>query len=284
MSSSSSDELVERLNEAFDDVFEDIYNNIVEAQTKKQRKRAYIERNREKGHIRLWNNYFSEDPTFLTHLFRRRFRMNKELYMRIVHRLSENVPFIQHRRDATGRCMNLRSRGPTNLVPPVEDIKALERQIARRRREEEQQAHLHRLGFMMEQHQNQPQEGEAIGQGAANLRPRQPQRQARAIGTLNDTKVIDQSPIFDDILQGRGPRLEYVVNRHMYNLAYYLTDGIYPKWSTFIQSISLPQDPKAEFFAKVQEATRKDVERAFGVLQAQFAIVKTRLFHGTRKR
>ncbi|CAN7026847.1 unnamed protein product [Brassica oleracea var. botrytis] len=50
--------------------------------------------------------------------------------------------------------------------------------------------------------------------------------------------------------------------------------GSYPKWSTFIQSISLPQGPKAELFAKCQEATRKDVERAFGVLQARFAIVK----------
>ena len=103
MLSSSSDELVERLNEAFDDVFEDIYNNIVEAQTKKQRKRAYIERNREEGHNRLWNDYFSEDPIFPAHLFRRRFRMNKELFMRIVHRLSEDVPFFRQRRDATGR-------------------------------------------------------------------------------------------------------------------------------------------------------------------------------------
>ena len=65
-----------------------------------------------------------------------------------------------------------------------------------------------------------------------------------------------------------------MVNGHMYKLAYYLTDGIYPKWSTFIQSITLPQCPKQELFAKVQEATRKDVERAFGVLQARFAIVK----------
>ena len=65
-----------------------------------------------------------------------------------------------------------------------------------------------------------------------------------------------------------------MVNGHQYDLAYYLTDGIYPKWSTFIQSITLPQGSKAALFAKVQEATRKDVERAFGVLQARFAIVK----------
>ena len=93
-------------------------------------------------------------------------------------------------------------------------------------------------------------------------------------GTLNDINVLDRSPVFDDILQGRAPRVQYVVNGHQYDLAYYLTDGIYPKWSTFIQSISLPQGPKAELFAKCQEATRKDVERAFGVLQARFAIVK----------
>ena len=93
-------------------------------------------------------------------------------------------------------------------------------------------------------------------------------------GTLNDINVLDRSSVFDDILEGRAPRVKYMVNGHMYKLAYYLTDGIYPKWSTFIQSITLPQCPKQELFAKVQEATRKDVERAFGVLQARFAIVK----------
>ncbi|CAN7079311.1 unnamed protein product [Brassica oleracea var. botrytis] len=92
--------------------------------------------------------------------------------------------------------------------------------------------------------------------------------------TLNDINVLDRSPVFDDIYQGRAPRVTYMVNGHQYDLAYYLTDGIYPKWSTFIQSIKLPQGPKAELFAKVQKATRKDVERAFGVLQARFAIVK----------
>ena len=79
---------------------------------------------------------------------------------------------------------------------------------------------------------------------------------------------------FDDILQGRAPRVNYIVNGHEYHLAYYLTDGIYPKWATFVQSIRLPQGPKASLFATHQEGVRKDVERAFGVLQARFAIVK----------
>ena len=57
-------------------------------------------------------------------------------------------------------------------------------------------------------------------------------------------------------------------------MAYYLTDSIYPKWATFVQSISLPQGPKAALFAQHQEGVRKDVERAFGVLQARFGIIK----------
>ncbi|KAL1193722.1 hypothetical protein V5N11_031632 [Cardamine amara subsp. amara] len=92
--------------------------------------------------------------------------------------------------------------------------------------------------------------------------------------TLNDINVLDRSPVFDDILQGRAPKVNYFVNGHKYRLAYYLTDGIYPKWATFIQSIPIPQGPKASLFATYQEAVRKDVEHAFGVLQARFAIVK----------
>ncbi|XP_048622484.1 putative nuclease HARBI1 isoform X1 [Brassica napus] len=93
-------------------------------------------------------------------------------------------------------------------------------------------------------------------------------------GTLNDINVLDRSPVFDDILQGRAPKVKFKVNNHTYRMAYYLTDGIYPNWSTFIQSIPLPQGPKAELFAERQESTRKDVERAFGVLQSRFTIVK----------
>ncbi|XP_010473788.1 PREDICTED: uncharacterized protein LOC104753197 [Camelina sativa] len=60
-------------------------------------------------------------------------------------------------------------------------------------------------------------------------------------GTLNDINILDRSPVFDDILQGVAPKVKYIVNGRQYHMAYYLTD---------------------------------DVERAFGVLQARFAIVK----------
>uniref|UniRef100_A0A0D3BKX6 Myb-like domain-containing protein n=1 Tax=Brassica oleracea var. oleracea TaxID=109376 RepID=A0A0D3BKX6_BRAOL len=93
-------------------------------------------------------------------------------------------------------------------------------------------------------------------------------------GTLNEINVLDRSPIFDDILHGRAPKVKFKVNNHTYRMAYYLTDEIYPNLSTFIQSIPLPQGPKAEKFAEKQESARKDVERAFGVLQSRFAIVK----------
>uniref|UniRef100_A0A0D3BKC1 DDE Tnp4 domain-containing protein n=1 Tax=Brassica oleracea var. oleracea TaxID=109376 RepID=A0A0D3BKC1_BRAOL len=92
--------------------------------------------------------------------------------------------------------------------------------------------------------------------------------------TLNDINVLDRSPVFDDIIKGQAPQVTFYVNGRKYHLAYYLTDGIYPKWATLIQSIPIPHGPKVVIFAQHQEVVRKDVERAFGVLQARFAIVK----------
>ncbi|XP_048493241.1 uncharacterized protein LOC125493768 [Beta vulgaris subsp. vulgaris] len=89
----------------------------------------------------------------------------------------------------------------------------------------------------------------------------------------DDINVLDRSPLFNDVFEGRAPPVNYVVNDNQYDMGYYLTDGIYPRWAAFIPRINLPRNQKKSLFAQCQEGLREDVERAFGVLQARFAIV-----------
>jgi hypothetical protein len=93
-------------------------------------------------------------------------------------------------------------------------------------------------------------------------------------GSHNDINVLERSFIFSDLAQGRAPPVNYTINDHNYTMGYYLADGIYPQWATFVKTISSPQGNKRKHFAAAQESARKDVERAFGVLQARFAIVR----------
>ena len=57
-------------------------------------------------------------------------------------------------------------------------------------------------------------------------------------------------------------------------MGYYLIDDIYSQWAAFVKSIPGPQTMKHKLFARHQESARKDVEQAFGVLQARFAFIK----------
>jgi hypothetical protein len=57
-------------------------------------------------------------------------------------------------------------------------------------------------------------------------------------------------------------------------MGYYIADSIYPDRATFVKSVKDPGDKIEAQFAKAQEAARKDIERAFGVLQARFSIVQ----------
>ncbi|EMS50894.1 Zinc finger protein MAGPIE [Triticum urartu] len=65
---------------------------------------------------------------------------------------------------------------------------------------------------------------------------------------------------------------EWQDNGHEYNMGYYLVDGIYPSWATFVNTSSNPVGQTKAHFVQRQEVARKDVERAFGVLQARFAV------------
>ena len=93
-------------------------------------------------------------------------------------------------------------------------------------------------------------------------------------GCLNDINVVEASPLLDKIANGEyPPPCEYKINGVRRNKPYWLTDGIYPDWPVFIDSIMNPSTKKQKFFAAMQEATRKDIERAFGVLQSMWHII-----------
>ena len=70
------------------------------------------------------------------------------------------------------------------------------------------------------------------------------------LGTLNEINVLDRSPVFQELYKGQTPKYEYVVNDCKYNIGYYLSYGIYPRWATFIKTVLLPQSAKDRFFTE----------------------------------
>jgi hypothetical protein len=67
--------------------------------------------------------------------------------------------------------------------------------------------------------------------------------------------------------------MHYNVNGNQYDMGYYLADKIYSEWATFVKTVSAPQSLEDKLFSQRQGSMRKDVEKAFGVLQARFDIV-----------
>jgi hypothetical protein len=72
------------------------------------------------------------------------------------------------------------------------------------------------------------------------------------------------SSVLRSFLALRGndaPLFNYEINGHPYNKCYYIVDGIYPEWSTFVKTIHESMNEKKEGFP----SDRRHVERMWSV-------------------
>ncbi|XP_057803028.1 uncharacterized protein LOC131018321 [Salvia miltiorrhiza] len=288
--------------------------------------RRFIERRREQGHQGVFEQYFSDEPIYTPEVFRKRFRMRKPLFERIMNKLVATDSFFQQKRDATGH-LGMSSIQKCTAAMRVlaygtgadlhDEYIRMSAQTIRKSVEKFVQGVVHNFGgeylrrpteedlacllyvgaqrgfpgmlgsidCMHWEWKNCPTAwaGQYTGRsGKTTIILKAVASQDLWIwhaffgtpGSRNDINVLHQSPVFKDILEGRAPKVSYVVNGHEKDMGYYLTDGIYPSWAAFVKSVNGPQTRKHQLFAQHQEAARKDVERAFGVLQARFNFIK----------
>lgn len=291
-------------------------------------KRRYIKRDREERHEMIVNDYFKGDNSkYTAEQFRRRFRMDVNLFNRILHEISIFDDYFTQKYDATGKpglsplqkmiaALRMLAYGcSADLLDEyvqigestaIECLKnfcdaiigVLEERYLRKPNNEDTAKLLkegEKRGFpgmlgsldcMHWQWKNCPTAWHGTH---TNGFKRVPTLILEAVasqdlwiwhtffgmaGSSNDINVLNRSPLFDDLVNGVAPPCNFEVQGHHYNMGYYLSDGIYPSYATLIQTISEPSTNKERLFAERQEAVRKDVERAFGVLQSRWHIVK----------
>ena len=94
-------------------------------------------------------------------------------------------------------------------------------------------------------------------------------------GSLNDINILQRSPLLRAVYNGTMPSVEFLVRGTVYSQGFWLADGIYPEMEIFVTGFRIPNNPVDQNFTSWQESARKDIERAFGVLQSRWAILKT---------
>ncbi|KAI3512770.1 hypothetical protein L1887_20089 [Cichorium endivia] len=291
-------------------------------------RRAAINRDREAAHDLLVRDYLAEHQLYSTYQFRRRFRMNKALFLRIVRDVSEVNPILRLQYDGRNKRGFTAEQKCTAAIRQIatgtafdlwdEYLKMSERTVResvyefsstiihvygkrylRKPTPNDIQtlyaAHESKHGFpgMLGSVDCMHWEWAACPNAWRGQFTRGDHRHPSIIleavashdlwiwhaffgvsGANNDLNVLDQSLIFNDIYRGVTPFCPFQVNGAYYKHGYYLADGIYRDYAVFVKSFTCPMDPKRKMFKVAQEAARKDVERAFGVLRQRFHMIK----------
>ncbi|XP_058772575.1 uncharacterized protein LOC131646582 [Vicia villosa] len=279
-------------NEVVDDCLnnnteEEVIRLVREAQqqanisSKHRKRRTVIDRSREEGHNRLFNDYFSKNPVYTEAQFRRRFRMRRHVFLRLVEALGNHDEYFQRRIDAVGR------RG----LSPLQKCTAAIRILAYGSPADIVDDYVH-IGesttlecldkFVMgvctifgAQYMRRPNNEDIARLLQINATRGFPGQFSRGdhgkptimlevvasqdlwiwhayfgtAGSNNDINVLNTPDVFNDVLNGKAPAVQYTVNQTTYHMGYYLADGIYPEWATFVKTIPMPQGEKRKLFS-----------------------------------
>jgi len=99
--SSSDDEMEEQISNIFVSIHDGIMTNIPSNVPRLQRR--YINRGRGDAEERLMRDYFYDNPTYPDYKFRRRFRMRKSLFLKIVGDMEQACDDFKQRPNALGQ-------------------------------------------------------------------------------------------------------------------------------------------------------------------------------------
>jgi Plant transposon protein len=97
-------------------------------------------------------------------------------------------------------------------------------------------------------------------------------------GTNNDVNILHSSDFYTSFLDGRLEELEkevvpFSIASQPFTKMFILVDGAYPRFDRFVKPMKFPILPEERRFKEWQAASRKDIERAFGVLQGQWQAI-----------
>jgi hypothetical protein len=101
-------------------------------------------------------------------------------------------------------------------------------------------------------------------------------------GSFNDLNVSRMSNLKTMFKDGTFAQLEqnagvvpYNIGGEEFNALFLLVNEIYPKYSRFVTGLKDPFTQQEKSYTGWQEVARKDIERAFGVLQGQWKFMTT---------
>ncbi|KAJ9551087.1 hypothetical protein OSB04_015132 [Centaurea solstitialis] len=299
-----------------------VLQNNEEGPSNKRPRGPNKERGREEGHDKLITDYFSNNPVYNDEDFKRRFRMSRRLFLRIVNDLEREIEYFKQHWDARGvkgfsalqKCTSairqlaygtasdasdeyLRMSETTSRDCLENFCKGIIYLYMRQYLRKPTASDIQRIYAMHEQVHGLPgmlgsidcmhwawkncpvawrgqfHRGDHAGptvilEAVASYYEWIWHAFFGVPGATNDIIVVNQSPVFNDLFEDKAPDSSFVANNTHYNHGYYLADGIYPEWTTFVKAFRYPHDDERRIhFKERQESARKDIERTFATLQ-----------------